>query len=303
MKKLFLFIFIGVLSSCNNKNTAVKPNNNTVNNNDTSYNVIAQLNNYAATNFVNEKWKANATATISNGHLELDAVGLNNEKLTFNIYDFKPGFYEFGGSQFVSLNTNNKAVFKPNGTTDIFNEDYESIPHDTFIISGLDTVNKTVSGNFELLAQNAYSNIYKFSGSFTKVKYTGQVPVLVQSFVCKVNNVSRLTDLSLTAGPNSNNTAFDIYSDGKDQSELHLSMPLLTDIGTYNITEQGPYTSYFIRAPSSSTFNMEYYGISGNLTITLHTIHCIQGTYKTVVAGLDDASYTKTIQGSFTVLN
>jgi len=299
MKKLFFFAGLITLLSCNKTEPTVKSINN---NSDTTYSVVAQLTNLLSTNYVNEKWKANATASISNGHLELDITGADTQKLSINIYDFKPAMYQCGGSQFVSLNTNNTAVFKPKSSTTTFNEDWESLPHDTCIISSLDTVQKTVSGSFELSLDNGQSNTYHFRGNFNKVKYTGKVPVLTQSFICKVGNANRLSDSGLTAGPNYNNTAFDIYSDCKDQSELHLSMPIITDIGTYNITEQGPYTSYFIRAPSSSTFNMEYYGTSGTITITLHTLSCIQGSYKTTLAGLDDASYTKVIQGSFTVL-
>ncbi len=203
-----------------------------------------------------------------------------------------------GGMPFFSLNPDDEGEEIPNTAS--------------YVISEIDTINKTITGTFEFKGyqidmdtQEVIATKIFTNGIFTAIPYTGDIPqdngggpgVIFENFFAKVNGENFLAvDDFVSYGPTSiNNISFDSFKAVNDQGdEITINIKANTPVGTYNITTGGTADVVQIKLKKGVNVNK---ATSGKVKITVKTASAIKATFSGVV-NIGGETYTIT-QGQF----
>ncbi len=243
-------------------------------------------------------------AIIGAGGISIASVNDQGNAFSLNIPGFDVGSYPVGNMSISAYSPLGGIPFWSVDPDD--DSDFPSTA--SYVITELDTVNKTVSGTFEfkgfqsdmetdeVLATKLFTN-----GFFTAITYTGDIPqdngggpgVVFENFFAKVNGENFLAvDDFVSYGLTSiNNMSFDSFKAvNEDGDEITINIKANTPVGTYNITEGGTADKVQIKLKKGVNVNK---AISGNVKITVRTASMIKATFSGVV-NIAGVTYTIT---------
>lgn len=240
-------------------------------------------------------------ATILNGAINVISVNDQGNAFSLSIPGFEVGSYPapnlslsaytaLGGPMFVSIDPDDDSEFPSTAS---------------YVITELDTINKTVSGtfqfkgfqsntDFEVVATKLFTN-----GIFTAIPYQGDLPqdngggpgVIFENFFAKVNGENFLAvDDFVSYGPTSiNNVSFDSFKAINEVGdEITINIKTNTPVGNYNITLGGTDDKVQIKLKKGVNVNK---ATSGNVKITVKTASTIKATFSGVV-NISGVAYT-----------
>lgn len=244
-------------------------------------------------------------ANVNAAGFSIASVDDQGNAFSINIPGFAVGSYS--AEQYMSI-----SAYYPLGEMAFYSidpDDEGDFPTTaSYVITELDTINKTISGTFEftgfqtsidsdeVLGTKVFSN-----GYFTAITYTGDIPidngggpgVIFENFFAKVNGENFLAvEDFVSYGPTSiNNVSFDSFKAVNDQGdEITINIKSNTPAGSYDITAAGTADKVQIKLKKGVNVNK---ASSGNVTISLKTPTAIKATFSGVVT-IAGVTYTIT---------